>query len=404
MRVEIKPSRAKGIAAAPPSKSMAHRLLICAGLAEGESVVRKLAFSDDVKATVACLRSLGAQVRIDGDTAYIIGRDVTEPLGATALLPCGECGSTLRFFTPLCMLSGEERVLSGSEYLLNRPMDVYEEIARQQGIRFEKSADFYKVQGRLQSGVYEAPGNISSPFISGLLFSLPLLGGDSEIRIIPPVESKPYIDMTVAALREFGIQIDCTDTIYQIKSGQRYMPRDVTVEGDCSNAAFFEALNYAGSDVRVEGLREDSLQGDRVFKILFRKIKSTAEIVDIADCPDLGPVLFAVAALSGGGRFTGTRRLRIKESDRAQAMKQELAKCGVDLTVGENEVVVRPGELHAPAVPLSGHNDHRIVMALSVLLTKVGGGIEGAEAVKKSFPDFFDRLKELGVDLEYGMD
>ena len=415
MRVDISPSRLCGTVTAPPSKSMAHRLLICAGLCEGESVVRRLAYSEDVKATIACLRALGAEIRLDGDTAVVRGTDVRKALGKTAVLPCSECGSTLRFFTPLCMLSGETRTLKGSPYLMTRPMSVYEDIARDQGIIFDKGADSITVKGKLQSGTYEVAGNISSQFISGLLFALPLLDGDSEIRLLPPVESKPYIDMTVAALREFGVFIKTSlreasaswqsqPILYRIKGDRHYHPADVTVEGDCSNAAFFEALNYAGSDIMINGLKADTLQGDRVYKILFKNIKNGVSPIDIADCPDLGPVLFAVAALCGGGSFTGTRRLRIKESDRAEAMRQELAKLGISVTVGENTVEVHAGSLQAPKEPLDGHGDHRIVMALSVLLTKVGGAIDGAEAVNKSFPDFFDKLKDLGAKTAYGMD
>ena len=424
MRVEIKPSALKGTVIAPPSKSMAHRLLIGAGLSKGESIVRRLAFSEDVKATINCLTALGAEIKLDGDTTFVKGTDARKALGTTAVLRCNECGSTLRFFTPLCMLSGETRMLTGSPYLMTRPMDVYEKIARDQGIRFEKAEDHITVQGALRSGVYEVAGNISSQFISGLLFTLPLLGGDSEIRILPPVESKPYIDMTVAALQEFGIQIEYSnpqsrDTsvrdsslrkgslsiIYRIKGNQHYHPADVTVEGDYSNAAFFEALNYAGSSVKIDGLREDTLQGDSVYKILFKNIKNGIDPIDIADYPDLGPILFAVAALCGGARFIGTRRLRIKESDRADAMRQELAKFGIDVAVGENEVTVLGGTLRQPTEVLSAHGDHRIVMALSVLLTVTGGLIDGAEAVNKSFPDFFEKLQNLGAEVQInGMD
>ncbi|MBR1535230.1 MAG: 3-phosphoshikimate 1-carboxyvinyltransferase [Ruminococcus sp.] len=404
MRVTIHPSKVHGTITAPPSKSMAHRLLICAGLSGGESVVRNLAFSKDVEATIACLKALGAQIELDGNTAYIKGVDVRQPLDNTAVLPCNECGSTLRFLIPLCLLCGEKRVLTGSEYLLKRPLGIYEAIAEKQGLQFEKSSDRLTVSGQLHSGVYEIAGNISSQFISGLLFALPLLDGDSEIRLIPPVESKPYIDMTPSALRDFGISVAENGNSYFIKGGQSYHPADITVEGDYSNAAFFEALRYADSDVTVDGLRADSLQGDRVYKILFKKIKIGDAVIDIADCPDLGPILFAVAALCGGAKFTGTRRLRIKESDRAAAMQAELKKLGIRMTVGENDATVHSGALHAPSEPLDGHNDHRIVMALSVLLTVTGGTITGAQAVSKSFPDYFDRLKDLGVDLIYGMD
>lgn len=403
MNVIIRPSRAEGIVTAPPSKSMAHRLLIGAGLSGGESVVRGLAYSKDIEATIACLRALGAIIALDGDTAFIRGVDPTRPLGQLGDLNCNESGSTLRFFLPLCLLDGARRTLRGSAYLFTRPLSVYEDITREQGIVFEKSSDSLTVQGRLNSGVYAVPGNISSQFITGLLYALPLLDGDSSIRLIPPVESRSYIDMTAAALRAFGVIVTAHGDCYEIRGRQRYTPADVRVEGDYSNAAFYEALNLAGSSVKVEGLNADSLQGDRIYKILFEKINRHEGVVDIADCPDLGPVLFAAASLCGGGAFTGTRRLKLKESDRAAAMREELLKFGVTVTVGENDVSVS-GMPHEPSVPLDGHGDHRIVMALAVLCTVTGGVIRGAEAVSKSFPDFFDRLKELGVDIEYGMD
>ena len=419
MRVEIRPSRAKGVFTAPPSKSMAHRYLICAGLAEGESVIRNLAYSEDVKATIACLRALGADVRLEDDVAYVKGVDVTKPLGMTAILPCNECGSTLRFFIPICLLSDEERVLTGSPRLLMRPLEFYEALARLQKLKFERSANRVIVQGPLYSAIFMCPGNVSSQYFSGMMFALPFLKKNSWLKIPEPVESRPYIHMTISALEKFGIQIKIASEteadsskrrfVIIVTGGGKYKPADVTVEGDYSNAAFFEALNYAGSDVSVTGLREDSPQGDKVYKFLFKKINAAQNIInfdtiDISDCPDLGPILFAVAAMTGGGRFTGTHRLKIKESDRAVAMKHELKKVGIRVDVGENDVIVHPGKLRAPIMPILGHNDHRIVMAMSVLLTVTGGVIEGAEAVKKSFPDFFDRLKDLGVDLSYGMD
>lgn len=404
MKAVFTPSKAHGSVTAPPSKSMAHRMLICAGLSAGESVVRNLAFSEDVKATVACLRALGARIRLDGDTAYVSGADVRQKKIQSAELPCNECGSTLRFMIPLCMLSGDEYTLTGSRYLLNRPLSVYEAIAENQGLLFEKAGDHLTVSGQLKSGIYEVAGNISSQFISGLLFALPLLDGDSEIRLLPPVESKPYIDMTLSALRDFGITVIENDDSCLIEGGQRYRPTDITVEGDYSNAAFFEALNEVGADVSVKGLRADSLQGDRIYKILYKKINSGDSPIDIADCPDLGPVLFAVAAAKGKTVFTGTRRLRIKESDRAAAMREELQKLGVSVDIGENTVTVHGGTLRAPNEAINSHGDHRIVMAMSVLLTVTGGTIFGAESVGKSFPDFFDRLKDLGVNVSYGMD
>ena len=398
MNVKIFPSKAKGEVIAPPSKSIAHRYLICAALSEGESVVRNLAFSKDIEATIACLRALGAEIKLDGNTALIKGIDPRKPLINTLDLPCNESGSTLRFMIPLCLLSGEKHILKGAPYLMTRPLSVYEEIARDNGFLFEKMEDSLTVAGIFRSGTYTVRGDISSQFISGLLFVLPLLPGDSEIVITLPLESMPYIELTIDALYTFGIDAvfgyepERKAYVCEIKRNQKYQPRDVTVEGDRSNAAFFAALNYAGSDVRIKGLDPNTSQGDRVFYELFRTVRDKG-IADLSDCPDLGPVAFTVAALLGKGMFTGTERLRLKESDRIEAMREELAKLGVEMAAADNAVSIW-GKLTPPREPLSGHNDHRIVMALSVLLTVTGGVIEGAQAVEKSFPDCFVRLRD----------
>ncbi len=212
--------------------------------------------------------------------------------------------------------------------------------------------------------------------------------------------------MTLQALKLFGIDAgwENENTLY-IKGDQEYKGIDGEVEGDYSNAAFLEALNLTGGEVKITGLDEESLQGDKVYSEYFEKIKNGDAILDIANCPDLGPVFFAAAALLGGAKFTGTRRLRIKESDRAQAMKEELSKFGIDVDVEENSVYVHGGNVKAPTVELYGHNDHRIVMALSNIAVKTGAVIEGAQAVDKSFPDFFEKLKTLGIEVETnGMD
>ena len=245
MNVRIYPSKAKGIVKAPPSKSMAHRYLICAALADGESVVRNLAFSKDIEATVNCLRALGADIRIDGDAAYITGVDVAKPTGTIQILPCNESGSTLRFFIPICLLNGEEHVLTGSEYLMQRPLSVYEEIAQSQGLRLDRFEDKVIVKGKLQRGLFDVPGNISSQFISGLMFALPFLDRYSQICVAPPVESFPYIDMTVDALQSFGIDVkhgyyQIDNCFFWIIPSGKYIPADITVEGDYSNAAFLK--------------------------------------------------------------------------------------------------------------------------------------------------------------------
>ena len=403
MQIEIRPSKARGVMAAPPSKSAAHRLLLCAGLARGDSIVRRVADSQDMLATMDCLKALGAGVTRAGEDVHITGVDPART--APAVLPCRECGTTLRFFVPIALLSGQEITLTGSEKLMSRPMSVYEKLCADRGFRYEPSRDSLTVCGRLTPGEYTVPGNISSQFISGLAFALTQLEGDSVIRILPPVESRPYIDMTLDAFSAFGVTAAFSDgETIRIPGLQRFRPSDVTVEGDYSNAAFFDALTLLGGDVTVTGLKEDSLQGDRVYRRYFESMKNGTPTVDLSDCPDLGPVCMASAAALHGAVFTGTRRLRIKESDRCAAMAEELAKFGIETEVTEDTMTVKASGLRAPDMVISGHNDHRIVMAMAVLATLTGGRINGAQAVSKSLPDFFDRLKTLGIEVtEYGM-
>ncbi len=398
MRVKISPKPLSGRMTAPPSKSMAHRLLICSGLSKGTSVVHGIAPSEDVLATLDCLKAIGATYSYNGDAVTITGADLK---GKEYELYCRESGSTLRFFIPICLVNEASASLFGSSKLLSRPLEIYENICNKQNIDYNNDGTQIKLKGKLKSGDYKVPGNISSQFISGLLFALPLLEGDSTINIVPPIESCSYIKLTIQALEEFGIEVKWTDerTLF-IKGGQEYQPKEVWVEGDYSNAAFFDALNYMDFDVAVDGLRADSIQGDRVYKKYFEMMKKGTPTVHLSDCPDLGPVFMAVAAAHSGGVFTGTKRLKIKESDRGAAMAEELSKFGVSVKVEEDTIVVYPTEFQKPDLPLCGHNDHRIVMSMAVLLTKTGGEIEGAEAVKKSMPDFFEQLKQLGAEVE----
>lgn len=400
MVLTINPSLPKGDIAAPPSKSYAHRALICAGLSNGVSEISNISFSDDIKATLNCLESLGAKIQICGNTAKIQGIESLETL-SNVTLNCNESGSTLRFFIPICLLSNEIVTLSGTEKLISRPLSVYEDIAKEQGILFEKNVNCVKVKGKLAPSVFSVKGNISSQFISGLLFALPLLNGDSEINIIPPFESKPYVDMTVSILKTFGVKVDYNELNIKISGNQRYLPQNVTVEGDWSNAAFLYAFRESGADLNVLGVNETSSQGDKVCKEYFKALKNGKPTLDLADCPDLAPIMFAFAGLYNGAVFTGTQRLRFKESDRISAMQLELAKFGVKLTASDNCVVIDSSDFHVPTDIICGHNDHRIVMANAFLLCKTGGKISGYTAVKKSYPDFFDVLLKAGVNLTY---
>lgn len=404
MVVTIEPSIAQGRMTAPPSKSMAHRMLICAALAEGTSVIRNVDCSQDILATIDCLRALGADITWEDGTVHVQGMRIAHVRDAQimnaqeiVILPCRESGSTLRFLLPLCLMDGVPHVLTGSERLLQRPLAVYETICREQGIVFVKEKNRLQVAGTLAAGEYEIPGNVSSQFISGLLFALPLLEEDSRIHLAGTVESRPYIDMTMQALPMFGVRTEWTGThTIEVPGRQAFLAQDVCVEGDYSSACFFDALHLLGGDVTVEGLAKESAQGDRIYRQYLDQVDAGYAELDLADCPDLAPILMVLAALKHGAKFTGTARLKFKESDRGAAMQEELEKAGVKVELADNEIRVAAG-VKAPAEPLQGHGDHRIVMALAVLLSKVGGSIRGAEAVAKSLPDFWERLAGLGI-------
>ena len=396
MNVYIEKSHPCGEIYAPPSKSMAHRNLICAALSEGKSTISNIDFSEDILATLDCIKAIGARYEIKENSVTVEG---TPKILSDITLPCRECGSTIRFFIPICASGGGSFTFTGSKTLMSRPMSVYEDIFKKQNIEFINDGEKISLSGQLKGGDFSVKGDISSQFISGLLFSLPLCKEDSVITLIPPIESKSYILLTLSVLKDFGINIDFKENKLYIKGNQKYIPCDTSVEGDFSNAAFFEALNCLGGDVSVKGLGK-SLQGDRVYTELFEKIKQGNATIDISDCPDLGPVLFSVASVYGGV-FTGTKRLKIKESDRGKAMAEELAKFGVKVIVEDDKITVEKSTLKKPKTSLQGHNDHRIVMALSVLLTLTGGQVQGAEAIKKSLPDFFDRLEKLNIEVNY---
>lgn len=397
MTVTIRPSRAGGTVSAPPSKSGSQRALLCAALCrDGHSRIRGLAFSDDILAAIDCLRALGAHIEQQGNHMEITGVS-PERFPAGAVLPCRSSGTTLRFLIPLSLISDKDINFTGSRQLFSRPLSVYEEICRQRGLRFFLSGQRLTVRGPLAPGAFQVPGDVSSQFISGLAFALPLLTGNSVVRVLPPLGSKPYLDMTLDMLDRFGVAARWEDGCLSLAGGQQYRPTDLTVEGDWSNAAFFLALNALGGDVTVTGLSADSLQGDRAAPACIDALRRGTPTLDLSDCPDLGPVCMALAAALHGAVFTGVRRLRYKESDRIASMTEELAKCGVAAQADDDSVFIPGGALTAPCAPFSGHGDHRIVMALAVLATLTGGVIRGAEAVSKSCPDFFDALRKLGV-------
>lgn len=395
MIATFKPCILEGHIEAPPSKSMAHRYLIGAALSGKECILSGVDYSEDILATLDCLQALGAEIVTNGDKVTI---DPTRFLQTeNPVLHCRESGSTLRFFLPLALCLGRTVTLRGSQRLLERPLEIYEQLCREQGFLFQRNDDSIIVCGDLKSSEYTIRGDISSQFITGLIFAMVYRNEEATIRILPPFESRSYINLTISALESFGARVAFTDAYTITIQKAQLHPYNSKVEGDYSNAAFLDAFNHLGSSVSIGNLKEDSLQGDSVYKDYFRQISEGVPTLDISDCPDLGPVLFALAALKNGAVFTGTDRLKVKESDRGLAMHQELLKLGGGLIFGNNSITVPKQALTYTGTVLSGHNDHRIVMAMSVILSQIGGTIEGAEAVRKSYPGFFGEIQKLGA-------
>ena len=401
MNIKIKPCTLSGRIQAPPSKSYAHRLLICAALSDGESTVHGISDSEDMCATLDCISALGVK-------ACKLGGSVKVHASYRALtgdeFPCRESGSTLRFFIPIALACGDEAVFTGTRRLMERGVGIYETLFEEKGIEIEKTDESIRFCGRLTPGNYTLRGDVSSQFVSGLLFALPLLDGDSVIKVLPPVESRKYIDITIDAMRFFGVEVTETEeNTFFVRGRQSYRAREAVVEGDWSNAAALYGFNALGGSLTIDGLNENSIQGDRACIEIINRLNCDEAVIDLSDCPDLGPVMFAIAAAKNGAVFTGTRRLRIKESDRAQAMADELKKFGIKTIVEENSVTIEKFPLRAPCEILSSHNDHRIVMAMTLLASLTGGEISGAEAIRKSYPDFFRVLEKAGLETEHGI-
>ena len=422
MIVQIQPpARIGGTVSAPPSKSMAHRAVLCSALAKGTSHIENLEFSKDISATLAAAGQLCARVESGPADVLVEGLGHFRPVFGP--VDCCESGSTLRFLIPLASLTGQSITFVGRGRLMERPQSVYETLYREQNLHFEQANGQLTVAGSLRSGEYTLAGNVSSQFISGLLFALPLLAGDSTLHLVPPVESRSYIEMTRAAQAAFGVTSHwLDDTTLCIPGGQQYHPRDYIVEGDYSQAAFLAVLGAVKGGITLTGLTAETLQGDAAILDILRRCGATftrteaglgfeqaplhGVDIDLADCPDLGPVLMVLGLLCEGRTvIRNAERLRIKESDRIAAMEAELRACGGVLSSEGGTITVQgcKPRLHAPEAPLSGHNDHRVVMSLTVLAlaADIPLAINEAEAVQKSWPHFFDALKPLGVEVHY---
>lgn len=399
MKVKILPSKTSGEVSAPPSKSFAHRYLIGSVLSCGKCVIKNIADSDDISATLSCIEQLGGSVTKDGNIVTVI--PTNEKQIENAVFDCKESGSTLRFFIPVVLATGAKNcTFLGSERLLARGIKEYEKLFENSDIKINSDKKSIEVNGTLSAGNYEISGEVSSQYTTGMLFALSRLSGKSTLKITGNAESRAYVDMTIKVLKDFGADITETEkNFFEINGKGRLSPGEFTVEGDWSNAAFLIALSRLVGTISVSGLNENSVQGDRFCTAAFDALDGENAEIDLKDCPDLAPILFSYAAYKNGGKFINTRRLRVKESDRANVMAEELKKFGANVKVYENSVEIEKTQLKPPIVPLCGHNDHRIVMALSVLAVVFGAEIDGAEAVNKSYPYFFRIIKKAGVNV-----
>lgn len=399
MKVKILPSKTSGEVSAPPSKSFAHRYLIGSVLSRGKCVIKNIADSDDISATLSCIEQLGGSVTKDGNIVTVI--PTNEKQIENAVFDCKESGSTLRFFIPVVLATGAKNcTFLGSERLLARGIKEYEKLFENSDVTIKSDEKSIEISGTLSAGNYEISGEVSSQYTTGMLFALSGLSGKSTLKITGNAESRAYVDMTIKVLKDFGAYIaEPEKNYFEINGKGRLSPGEFTVEGDWSNAAFLIALSRLLGTISVSGLNENSVQGDRFSSVAFDALDGEYAEIDLKDCPDLAPILFAYAAYKNGGKFTNTRRLRVKESDRANVMAEELKKFGANVKVYENSVEIEKTQLKPPIVPLCGHNDHRIVMALSVLAAVFCAEIDGAEAVNKSYPDFFRVIKKAGVNV-----
>ena len=403
MDVQITPRHLSGTVTPPPSKSMAHRLLIAAALGSGISTVRGVAMSQDVEATLRCLTALGGCWRQTAPgTLEItgIGGRRGAPGSALPHLDCGESGSTLRFFLPIALAVAGGGVFTGRGRLMARPQGPYLDLFREKGIFYEQTDGALTVQGTLTPGEYHLPGNVSSQFFTGLLFALPLLDGPSTIVPTTAVESWDYILMTLDALTGAGVTAAEPHTpgeAFQV-SPSAYQPFDRTVEADWSQAAFWYAAIALGSQLELTRLNAFSVQGDMAVVPHFLRLTQPGDReIDVSGIPDLLPPLAVMAAVrSGTTCFVNAARLRMKESDRLETTAALLTALGISAQTGPDFLTVQGGAITGGTV--DGANDHRIVMAAAIAATASSSPvtIRGAEAVAKSYPDFWEVYQRLG--------
>ena len=423
MNVRITPRRLSGSVTPPGSKSMSHRLLIAAALPFGVSSADGVTPSEDMEATLRCLSTLEVKWKVRGNAYQVRGigagpelfkmyKQVVARLAASSRTPdnlseqalprfdCGESGSTLRFLIPIALAVTGGGVFTGHGRLMERPLTPYWTLFDEKGISYERNGNALTVRGTLTPGLYRLPGDVSSQFFTGLLFALPLLDGESVLESATPLQSAPYVQMTLDALSLAGVRIDADANRFIVRP-QPYRAFRAAVETDWSQAAFWYAANFLGADVNIQGLNPDSAQGDKIIASLSESMRRGGELViDMSDCPDLLPPLAVMSAVRRGPtRFVNAGRLRLKESDRLSTVARMLRALGVHTEEGADFLNVTGGTLRGGVA--DGANDHRIVMAAAVAASVCADGvtITGADAVRKSYPDFWEQYQSLGGEI-----
>ena len=402
MNMTITPAVLKGTVTPPPSKSQAHRLIIAAALSDGFCKLSNVDLSEDIQATLRCMRTLDADASADG--TIIRGADLVdgheEP--APEVMDCGESGSTLRFLIPVALALKGGGKFTGHGRLMERPQEPYFALFREKGIFYEQKDGVLTVEGKLTAGVYTLPGNVSSQFITGLLYALPLLEGDSRIELTTDLESRGYVDMTLDALKRFGVTAEYDGKrTFHVPGNQYYQHQNLAIEADWSNAAFWYGAKFLGCPVEIGGLDQASVQGDRAIAGFYEQMGGAGRLeLDVSQCPDLVPPLAAMAALRAGETtaIVNAGRLRIKESDRLATVTEVLNALGAQVEEHEDHLVIHGREKLAGGVTVSGHNDHRIAMmaAIAAIRCEKPVTIIGAECVKKSYPRFWEDYEALG--------
>lgn len=411
--VIITPSELCGAVTVPPSKSDVHRAIICAALARGKSRISPVALSNDIKATIGCIEALGAKTQLENDTLTVDGTNTFTNKNAT--LDCFESGSTLRFLIPVAASGGVTAEFIGQGRLPERPIGIYTEALPKSGVDCKTQGGLpLVISGKLKSGEFEIPGDVSSQFITGLLLALPLCDGDSKIILTSPLESAAYIDITIDVMKKFGVKAQKTDYGYFVEGNQEYVSCDYKTHGDWSQAAFFMVAGALKGEITVNSVDITSSQGDKEIAEILKRFGAEVTLsensvtvkhkeliatdIDASQIPDLVPILTVAAAFAKGTtNITNAGRLRIKESDRLSAIADALNSVGAMVfELSDGLVIEGKKQIHKGTV--NGCNDHRIVMAMSIatLMSTDDITISDAQSINKSYPTFFEDYNKLG--------